>query len=356
MAARTSLELGGDAAHFVAVEDVDELEAALAWARARGLPVTILGGGSNVVVADAGLEGLVIAMRLRGVEYLTRGARVQVNAMAGEPWDSFVAATVERDLAGLECLSGIPGLVGATPIQNVGAYGQEVSQTIVSVRVMNRESFEIRDLAAEACAFRYRDSALKRRPDRYVVLSVTFGLSLGGPPTVAYAELDRALQAHGHGPGGEGATLAEVRDEVLSLRAGKSMLLSAHDDNRRCAGSFFTNPIVAVADVERVRALAVEQGLVADGAELPSYPMADGRVKLAAGWLVEHAGFSRGQRHGDFGISTKHALCLVHHGGGETAGLIALAREVREAVADRFGVELTPEPVFLGFADGHPLS
>lgn len=356
MAARTSLELGGDAEHFVAVDDVEELQQALAWAGARGLPVTILGGGSNVVVADDGIAGLVIAMRLRGVEYITRGARVQVSAMAGEPWDSFVAATVERDLAGLECLSGIPGLVGATPIQNVGAYGQEVSQTIVSLRVINRETLEIRDLGADACSFRYRDSALKRRPDRYVVLSVTFGLSLGGAPTVAYAELARTLQAQGHGDGGVDASLSDVRDAVLSLRAGKSMLLSAHDDNRRSVGSFFTNPIVSSEVAQRVKQRAVELGIVAEASAVPSYPTGDGRIKLAAGWLVEHAGFARGRRRGAFGISSNHALCLVHHGDGDTAGLVALAREVRDGVVERFDVELVPEPVFVGFPDGHPLS
>lgn len=356
LSARTTLELGGDAEHFVAVEDVEQLQQALAWARARGLPVTILGGGSNAVVSDAGIDGLVIAMALRGVEYVTRGDRVQVTAMAGEPWDSLVAATVERDLAGLECLSGIPGLAGATPIQNVGAYGQEVSQTLVSVRVLGRENLQVRDLSPDACAFRYRDSAFKRRPDRYVVLSVTFELTLGGAPTLAYAELSRALEAAGCGEGGCEASLSDVRDAVLALRARKSMLLSPRDDNRRSAGSFFTNPIVSKADAERVKQLAVEAGVVERAEQVPAYPMDDGRVKLAAGFLVEHAGFSKGLRRGAFGISSNHALCLVHHGGGDTAGLVALAREVRDGVRARFGVELSPEPVFLGFADGHPLS
>lgn len=350
LSSRTSLQLGGEAEYFVAVESAEGLTEALGWARARGLPVTVLGGGSNVVVADGGLPGLTIAMRMRGVEYRADGPRVQVTAMAGEPWDSFVAQIVEQDLSGLECLSGIPGLVGATPVQNVGAYGQEVGQTIVRVQALNRKTLQMHELSGEACAFRYRDSAFKRVPDRYVVLSVTYGLTLGGRPTLAYEELRRSL-----GGSAAGADLGDVREAVLELRRRKSMVIDPHDPNRRSAGSFFTNPIVSETEADRVVQVALSLGVVTEATAVPRHPMSGGKVKLAAGWLIERAGFAKGDRFGNFGLSSKHALALVHHGGGSSSELVEVARRVRDAVRERYGVSLVPEPVFLGF-DGHPLA
>jgi UDP-N-acetylmuramate dehydrogenase len=255
--------------------------------------------------------------------------------------------SVERDLAGLECLSGIPGLTGATPIQNVGAYGQEVAETIAEVRVLERTSLRVQSIEPSDCAFRYRDSAFKRNPDRCVVLSVSFALRLGGDATVAYAELQRALGARSAAP-----SLADVREAVLALRRSKSMVIDSKDVNRRSAGSFFTNPVVTAGDADRIAEQALHDRVIAQASEMPRYPAEDGRVKLAAAWLIEHAGIRKGDRRGQIGISNRHALALVHHGGGSSAELITFARRVRERVRDQFGVELVSEPVMLGFEPG----
>jgi UDP-N-acetylmuramate dehydrogenase len=340
LAPLTTLELGGPARFFVRADSEAVVAEALQWARGRGLPVFVLGGGSNLVVSDAGFEGLVLQVAPPGLTFQAAGGEVLVEAGAGQPWDALVDQAVARDLAGVECLAGIPGLVGATPIQNVGAYGQEVSETIRRVRVLDRKSLQVADLEPEACGFGYRDSAFKRAPDRVVVLAVTFALRPGGAPTLRYPELRAAL------PGQPG--LAEVRDTVRRLRAAKSMLLISGDENRRSAGSFFMNPLVAPEQAERIAAQAVSEGLVQEAAQVPRFPAAGGQVKLAAGWLIERAGLAKGFRQGAVGISTRHALALVHHGGGSTALLLALARHVRDTVAARFGVRLVPEPTLLG--------
>jgi UDP-N-acetylmuramate dehydrogenase len=329
LAPLTTLELGGPARYFALAREDGEVLDAIAWADARGARIAILGGGSNLVVADRGVDAMVIAIRTRGITERREGDRVVIEAAAGEPWDELVAHSVARGLAGLECLSGIPGLTGATPIQNVGAYGQEVSGTIASVRVLDRATGEILALEPSACAFGYRDSALKRAPDRHVVLGVSFALIPGGAPTVRYAELDRALD-------GREPTLAQVRETVIALRRAKSMVIDPSDPNRRSAGSFFTNPIVDPATAD---------ALAAREPALPRWPQPDGRVKLAAGWLIEQSGIAKGLRRGRVGISTRHALALVHHGGGTTAELLGLAGEVRDAVRARFGIELEREPV-----------
>lgn len=330
LAPRTTLELGGPARFFVEAHDVSTLSRALAWARSRDLSVRILGGGSNLVVSDEGVAGLVIAVRMRGVTYTEHGDRVIVEAQAGEPWDELVAETVARGLAGLECLSGIPGLVGATPIQNVGAYGQEVSDTIVAVRVCDPSGGRQWWIEAADCAFSYRDSAFKSGDLRdLVIVAVRFALRPGGAPAIRHAELERAL---GHGS----RTLATVRQTVLALRRAKSMVIAADDPNRRSAGSFFTNPIVPAAFAER---------LAATHPTMPRWPQPDGRVKLAAGWLIEQSGICKGLRRGPVGVSSRHALALVHHGGGTTRQLLALADEVAAAVRARFGIVLEREPV-----------
>lgn len=329
----STLELGGDAEHFVEAEDEATIVEALRWAAERGAPVTILGGGSNVVIADEGVRGLVIRIATRGIEIDPASGRVVV--AAGEPWDPIVALAVGEGLAGIECLSGIPGLAGATPIQNVGAYGQEVAETIESVRVLDRTTFEVGTLTPEACDFAYRDSRFKRHPDRFVVLGVTFALRPRGAPAVRYAELQRALA------GEVVPTLARVRDTVIALRRAKSMGIDPDDENRRSVGSFFTNPIVDADTAARV--LGVHP-------DAPHWPAAEGRTKLAAGWLIERAGIRRGERAGTVGVSSRHALALVHHGGGRTADLLQLAARIRAAVRDAFGITLVPEPVFLGGA------
>lgn len=343
LAPRTTLQLGGPARFFVTAHDDATVVEALRFAQTQTLPVAILGGGSNLVVSEAGHPGLVIAMGQRGVSFVEHADHVELTAAAGEPWDDLVATTVERRLAGLECLSGIPGLAGATPIQNVGAYGQEVAQSVSAVRVLDRRRLTERTLAPAQCAFSYRDSALKRDPERYVVLSVTFSLVRGGAPALRYAELQRTLEARSVTP-----TLAAVRRAVLELRRGKSMVLDPLDENRRSVGSFFMNPVIPQSRFAALLEQALREGLVTSEDQLPAYPAPDG-VKLAAAWLIERAGFAKGERRGAVGISSRHALALVHHGGGHTSELIVLAREIRDRVLARFGVELVPEPVWLGF-------
>jgi UDP-N-acetylmuramate dehydrogenase len=341
LAPLTTLELGGRARHLAEARTDDELAEAFRWAEARGLPALVLGGGSNLVVADAGYPGLVVRVAPRGRAFADPGGgEVLLTAAAGEPWDDLVADTVGRGLAGLECLSGIPGLVGATPIQNVGAYGQEVAETIRAVRVLERGAGGVHDLAPADCGFGYRDSAFKRHPDRFAVLAVTFALRPGGPPTLRYAELAAALAARPH------PTLDDARRAVLALRRNKSMVLADDDPNRRSVGSFFTNPVVSAAEAAAVAARAVARGARPD--ELPRWPAPGGGVKLSAGWLIERAGFGKGARRGAVGISSAHALALVHHGGGSTAALLALAGEIRDAVRAAFGVTLLPEPTLIG--------
>jgi UDP-N-acetylmuramate dehydrogenase len=336
----TTLRLGGPAARLVEAATDEQLRAAVGAGTSAGEPLLLLAGGSNVVVADAGFPGTVVRIATRGI---AREGDV-LHVAAGEPWDAFVAHAVAGGLAGIECLSGIPGSVGATPIQNVGAYGQEVSETIVSVRVLDRATGEITDLAPEDCAFSYRSSAFKRQPARRVVLRVSYGLTPGGQSgRILYAELARALGVEV----GATAPVAAVREAVLGLRRGKGMVLDPADPDSVSAGSFFTNPILTPAQFaalqERVAAT------LGDGARPPAFPEAGGDVKTSAAWLIERAGFTRG--HGDpegIAISSKHVLALTNRGGGTTAGLVTLAREIADRVEATFGVTLTPEPVFVG--------
>jgi UDP-N-acetylmuramate dehydrogenase len=342
LAPLTTLELGGRARHYVEAADDATILAALAWATARGEAALVFGGGSNLVVADGGFDGLVIHVATRGRAYAYAGAEVRVTAAAGEPWDELVADTVARGLAGLECLSGIPGLTGATPIQNVGAYGQEVADTIRSVRVFDRRDEIVLELPPSECAFGYRDSAFRRAPERHVVLGVTFGLRANGAPTLRYRELADALA------GTSAPTLAATRDAVLALRRRKSMVIDAADPNRRSVGSFFTNPIVTADVAERLAARAVADGVVAAASDVPRWPVGPGHVKLSAGWLIERSGIARGLRRGAVGVSSAHALALVHHGGGSTAELLSFAHDVRDEVRTRFDITLVPEPILVG--------
>ena len=339
LAPLTTLGLGGPAADFVEVQDEVALAEALGWADQRGRPIWILGGGSNVLISDEGLDGLVVRLSNRGLTVMEDGTRARLQIAAGEPWDEVVARAVASGLSGIECLSGIPGFAGATPIQNVGAYGQEIGDVLQNVRAYDRTAGTVVDLTPADCALSYRDSALRREPDRWVVVQVELELAVGGAPEIRYAELQRSLR---DGP----ITPARVRDTVLALRRGKSMVIDPSDPNRRSAGSFFTNPIVEPAVATAVEQRARARGLL-DERALPAWPVGD-RIKLAAGWLIEAAGFRKGMRRGAVGISSAHALALVHHGGGTTADLLGLAREIRDGVLDAFGVELRPEPVMLG--------
>lgn len=337
----TSLELGGTARFFADVTSEARASDALDFARQNDLPVFVLGGGSNLVVADEGFAGLVLHTNWRGLRFYEQDGSVRLESAAGEHWDAVVEASVQRGLVGLECLSGIPGRAGSTPVQNVGAYGHEIADTLHSVRVLDRHSREVRELPASECGFSYRHSLLKNEPDRYLVLALSFALR-PGIPQIRYQELARALIDTA------APTPAQVREIVLRLRAQKSMVVDARDPNRRSAGSFFTNPVVSTAEAQRVVEQALAESLVRAPEDVPRYPTSDGRVKLAAGWLIEKSGIARGLRMGNVGVSSRHALALVHHGGGTTAELISLAVHVRDTVARRFGVTLRPEPVFLG--------
>jgi UDP-N-acetylmuramate dehydrogenase len=312
--------------------------AAAALADRHGLPLLTLGEGSNVVVADQGVEAVVAAVGLRGIDVREAGDAVEVTASAGEPWDPLVAATVERGWAGLECLSGIPGLVGATPIQNVGAYGQDVGRVVTAVRTLDRRTGRVATLGPEACGFAYRGSAFKRRPGEHVVLAVTYRLTRRGAPALRYAELVADLAARGRPE----PTLADVREAVIRIRRGKSMVLDPADPNGRSCGSFFLNPVVAAETAARVAQASGEPAM-------PAWREPDGRVKLSAAWLIERAGFSRGDRDGPVGLSTRHSLAIVAHPGARAADVVRFGRRLRDTVERRSGVRLVPEPVFWGF-------
>jgi UDP-N-acetylmuramate dehydrogenase len=339
----TTLGVGGPAERLILAETERDVIDAVRDADDHGRALTVLGGGSNVLVGDDGIRGDVVRVGHRGVELAHDGSVVRLTAAAGEPWDDVVARAVDEGLAGIECLSGIPGLVGATPVQNVGAYGQEVADTITAVRVWDRVDRTVRALSPAECAFAYRDSAFKRDPTgRCVVLAVTFALTPGGAPAVRYGELSRAMAS-------QPATLRATRDTVLTLRRAKGMVLDPADPDTRSAGSFFTNPVVSKELADAVEAL-VRQG---DGsATIPRWEAPEGRVKLAAGWLIERAGVRRGMRLGRAAVSSKHALALTNPGGDCRAEeLVALAREVAARVFARFGVTLRPEVVALGVSD-----
>lgn len=333
LAPLTTLHLGGPARRVVVADDEDQILRTVRAADADGEPLLILGGGSNVVIGDDGFPGTVLLIRNAGVDIADGCGAAHVIAAAGEEWDDLVARTVAEGLAGLECLSGIPGRVGATPIQNVGAYGQEVADVISRVRLYDRSSAEVRELTAGQCGFAYRDSVFKRRPDRYVILSVAFRLDRTGTSRpIAYPELARRLAVGV----GDTAPLADVRDAVLELRRGKGMVLAEQDHDTWSAGSFFTNPIVA-AEV----AAALPD-------DTPCFP-AGGGVKVSAAWLIDNAGFGKGYGlPGPASLSTKHTLALTNRGAARTDDLVALAREIRDGVADRFGIILQAEPVFIG--------
>lgn len=327
----TTVRLGGPAAEYVEATDESTLIEAVDSADRAGLPVLVVGGGSNLVVADAGFPGRVVAVRNTGLTAevdACSGATVEVGA--GMVWDDFVVHAVEQRWTGVAALSGIPGSVGATPMQNVGAYGREIAQVVARVRTWDRQERVVRTFAAADCGFGYRTSRFKAETDRHLILSVTLQLPVGDlDAPVAYAELAGAL---GLEIGGR-APSAQLRETVLGLRRGKGMVLDADDHDTWSTGSFFTNPVLAPQDLP-------------EGA--PSWEQPDGRVKTSAAWLIDRAGFTKGYGNDRVRLSSKHPLALTNRGGGSTAELLELAREVRDGVAERFGVRLVNEPVLVG--------
>ncbi|MFI5493184.1 UDP-N-acetylmuramate dehydrogenase [Actinoplanes sp. NPDC051859] len=338
LAAYTTLRLGGRAGTLTPAAETDEAVAIMRTAARRGEKVLVLAGGSNVVIGDDGFPGEVLLLRTRGMRAVGRDSRgVLMRVAAGESWDSFVAATLADGLSGLEALSGIPGSAGATPIQNVGAYGQEVAQTVEAVHVYDRVDDEVKTLSLPECRFAYRSSVFKHN-ERWLVLEVDFRLPVAGDSApIRYAELARNLGVEV----GERVPAKQVRDTVLKLRAGKGMVLDPADRDTQSVGSFFTNPVLSAQEWAGV------QDRLADAGEPPSWPAPNGTVKVPAAWLIEKAGFTKGYGTGEVAISSKHTLALTHRGGGTTSALLGLAREIRDGVRDRFGVVLHPEPVLV---------
>ena len=335
----TTLGIGGPARYFAECASGETLAAGVEWAQARALPLFVLGGGSNVVVADSGFSGLVLRNAIRGIEIALEGNRVILTAGAGEEWDPLVAYCAARNFAGFECLSGIPGCVGATPIQNVGAYGQETSESLLSVEALDLRTGKLQEIRAEECEFGYRLSRFKTRDrDRFIITRVTYRLAANGKPAVRYAELQNYLAENGAST----PTPAQVREAVLTIRRRKAMVIDPTDADSRSVGSFFVNPTVTLEEFDLLKKRAGVE-------DLPAFPSSGDRVKLSAAWLIERAGFHRGYVRGNVGTSTKHALAIINRGGGTAREVIELKDQIQSRVLDAFGITLAPEPVFIGF-------
>lgn len=336
LAPLTTLGVGGPARFFLEAATEDDVIRGLDFAAPRQMPVFILGGGSNILVSDAGFDGLVIHIAIKGIqsESAADGGMI-LNAGSGENWDALVEYAVANGLAGIECLSGIPGNVGGTPVQNVGAYGQEVSETIVTVRCYDRSAGAITELPAQDCGFAYRKSIFNTtEKDRYVVLAVRYLLRAGGQPKVVYKDLIEYF-------GDVQPTLRDVREAVLKIRKSKSMVLDPADPNSRSAGSFFKNPVIPVATLAKMFARSDQP--------IPNFRAEPGFVKVPAAWLIEQAGFAKGYRHGNAGISSNHSLAIINFGAASAAEIVELSDLIRRRVMLEFDIELQPEPVFVGF-------
>ena len=339
----TTFKVGGPARYFLKAESPEQVLEAVEWARSQNLALFVLGGGSNLVVSDGGWHGLVLQIAIAGMEEHSEAEKRVFKVGAGMEWDAFVAHAVSLNCGGIECMSGIPGTVGGTPVQNVGAYGQEVGETIQSVDVLDLQNGNTRVLAKEECGFRYRSSIFNGpAAGRYIVLRVSYGLRPGAHARIEYADLKKFFGGKAEPP-----SLLETRDAVRQIRRSKAMLLVDGDPDCRSAGSFFKNPIVTPAKYEELRRKPAARGEIA-----PQFPGAEGKMKVSAAWLVERAGFHRGYVHGNVGISSKHALAIVNRGGAKATEIIALKEEIQAHVAEAFDVQLYPEPVFVGFETG----
>lgn len=333
LAPMTTIGLGGPARFFAQPKNTAQVQAALGWARARALPVWVLGGGSNVLIADEGFAGLVIQPQLLHWHERVVGGEARLRVGAGVVWDTLVARAVSQGWGGVTCLSGIPGYVGAAPIQNIGAYGQELCETFQALEAIDLATGELHRFDKQTCAFGYRDSMFKRQPGKYLITEVQLVLQVDGKAVVRYPDLKKRLTAN--------ASLQAVRDTVLQVRRSKSMVQDPNDEDARSCGSFFTNPILGMADWQDLKAKA--------GTLLPPhFDAGNNQIKVPAAWLIEQAGFHKGYGDGPIGLSRKHTLALVHRGGGRAEDVVAFARHIRDGVMQRFGVRLVPEPVFIG--------
>ena len=342
LAPLTTFRIGGPARFFIEAKSIADVEESVRFARTRNLPLFILGGGSNLVVADSGWPGVVLKIGITGVGRPAGEAddgRTLFDVGAGESWDRFVSHAVMAHCAGVECLSGIPGSVGGTPVQNVGAYGQEVSTTIESVEVFDLKDNQVRELCNEACGFSYRSSIFNTTErGRFIILRVTFALVPGGEPHMEYADLKRHFEGRETAP-----NLAETREAVRHIRARKGMLIVEGDPDCRSAGSFFKNPVLSENQHEDLKKRADAKKLT-----IPSYPALEKSRKVSAAWLVEHSGFTRGYGFGHVGISSKHALAIVNRGGATAAEILALKDQIQQRVEEIWGVRLETEPVMVG--------
>ena len=336
----TTMGVGGPARFFIEAKTLADVAAAVSFSHSNKLPLFVLGGGSNLVISDNGWPGVVLKIAITGIDEISRDGHAIFEVGAGEEWDKFVARAVSRNCAGVECLSGIPGSVGGTPVQNVGAYGQEVSESVESVLALDLRDGQVRELCNEACGFSYRTSIFNTTErGRYIILRVTYALTLGGSPRVEYADLKRYFAGWSMPP-----TLADTRDAVRKIRASKGMLISPADEDCRSAGSFFKNPVLSTQQYDDLAARALSKGL-----QVPSYPALEAHHKVSAAWLVEHSGFSKGLVSGRVGISRKHALAIVNRGDATAADVVALKEQIQQRVEDIWGIHLEPEPVFVGF-------
>jgi UDP-N-acetylmuramate dehydrogenase len=340
LAPLTTLKVGGPARYFIEATSIAEVSEAVEFSRSRNLPLFTLGGGSNLVISDAGWPGLVLKIGITGINHRHGRDEVIFEVGAGEDWDKFVGMVVTHNIAGLECLSGIPGTAGASPVQNIGAYGEEVANSIESVLVLDLRDGQQQELSREDCAFSYRTSIFNTTErGRYIILQVNYLLKHGGEAYIGYADLKKYFAGWGEKP-----TLANTRDAVKKIRAGKGMLIVPGDDDCRSAGSFFKNPILSSDDYERLMARAAAKNL-----QIPSYPALATQKKVSAAWLVEHSGFSRGYGNGSVGISRKHALAIVNRGNATAADVVAFKEAIQQRVEEIWGILLEPEPVFVGF-------
>jgi UDP-N-acetylmuramate dehydrogenase len=338
LAPYTTFKIGGPARWFAEAASESDILEAVSFARERGLPLFVLGGGSNLLISDAGFTGLVLRIGLRGIREHFDGDTLVLQAEAGEDWDKLVSHAVSFDCAGIECLAGIPGTVGGTPVQNVGAYGQEVSQRIVTVRVLDLKSEKFKEMNGDECGFAYRQSIFNTSAKgQFLVTRVDYALTAGGVPTLTYADLQRHFQGGSLAP-----SLTQVADAVRMIRRSKGMFLVEGDPDCASAGSFFKNPVVDRPALARIAAA------VPPGTEIPQYPSPEGKVKLAAAWLMERAGLSKGYGNGRAGISSRHTLALVNRGGASAADVLGLSEQIAARVEEKFGVRLEREPVLLG--------
>lgn len=341
LAPLTTFRLGGRARFFVEAKSREDVHQAVKFAQSRNLPLFVLGGGSNLVVSDSGWPGLVLKVAIPGIERRSaeQDGKVLFDVGAGESWDTFVAHSVSANLAGVECLSGIPGSVGGTPVQNVGAYGQEVSSTIDSVELLDLKDGQLREFCQEACGFAYRSSIFNTSErGRFIISKVTYALDPDGVPHLDYADLKRYFEGRDTPP-----TLAETREAVRQIRSRKGMLIVEGDPDCRSAGSFFKNPVLSEKQHEALARRAADKGLV-----VPSYPALDQKKKVSAAWLVEHSGFARGYANGPVGISSKHSLAIINRGGATASQVLALKDQIQQRVEETWAIHLEPEPVFVG--------